>query len=286
VNKKCIESLVLSGAVDSFGFTRATYFAESDNFDTLLEHAIRFGNTYQNQKSQNQNSLFGDISDSFIDTPEMPKLKSWPLITKLEKEKEVTGIYISGHPLDDYKLELEHFTTCNLEKAHQSEGRNLKLAGLVTEAFHGMNQKGLGYGRFTIQDFNGALEFRLYRDDYLNYKQLLVSGQVIYLEGMFAQGYNDNTYFKVKDIRLLDSVGKALTKSITIQMGLTQIDQLVINQINQMINENKGSHSLSMEIYDMEDELDIKLVSVEKKVNADSKFIEELKNIGLSYKLN
>ena len=286
VNKKCIESLVLSGAVDSFGFTRATYFAESDNFDTLLEHAIRFGNTYQNQKSQNQNSLFGDISDSFIDTPEMPKLKSWPLITKLEKEKEVTGIYISGHPLDDYKLELEHFTTCNLEKAHQSEGRNLKLAGLVTEAFHGMNQKGLGYGRFTIQDFNGALEFRLYRDDYLNYKQLLVSGQVIYLEGMFAQGYNDNTYFKVKDIRLLDSVGKALTKSITIQMGLTQIDQLVINQINQMINENKGSHSLSMEIFDMEDELDIKLVSVEKKVNADSKFIEELKNIGLSYKLN
>ena len=286
MNKKCVESLILSGALDSFGHTRATYFAESENFDTLLEHALRFGNTYQNQKSQNQNSLFGDISDAYISTPVMPKSRSWPLITKLEKEKEVTGIYISGHPLDDYKLELEHFTTCNLEKAHTSEGRNLKLAGLVTEAFHGMNQKGLGYGRFTIQDFNGALEFRLYRDDYLKYRELLISGQVIYLEGMFAQGYNDNTYFKVKDIRLLDSVGRALTKSITIQMGLSQIDQHVIQKLNTILIEYKGKHNLSMEIYDMEDELDIKLVSLEKKVNADSKFIDELKNIGLSYKLN
>jgi len=286
MNKKCVESLILSGALDSFGHTRATYFAESENFDTLLEHALRFGNTYQNQKSQNQNSLFGDISDAYISTPVMPKSRSWPLITKLEKEKEVTGIYISGHPLDDYKLELEHFTTCNLEKAHTSEGRNLKLAGLVTEAFHGMNQKGLGYGRFTIQDFNGALEFRLYRDDYLKYRELLISGQVIYLEGMFAQGYNDNTYFKVKDIRLLDSVGRALTKSITIQMGLSQIDQHVIQKLNTILIEYKGKHNLSMEVYDMEDELDIKLVSLEKKVNADSKFIDELKNIGLSYKLN
>ena len=286
VNKKCLESLVLSGALDSFEQIRSSYFAESQNFNTLLEHAIRFGNTYQGQIAQNQNSLFGDISNEFIQEPEIPKTKPWPLIVKLEKEKEVTGIYLSGHPLDDYRLELENFTTCSLDKAEQLLDRNLKLAGLVTEAFHGTNQKGLGYGRFVVQDFNGALEFRLYRDDYLKYRELLNSGQVVYIEGKFTNGYNDNLYFKVNNIRLLDTVGKALTKSITLQLGLHQINDKMITHINTIIEQCKGNHGLSLEIIDLDDELDIQLVSPSRKVNADSGFIQELESIGIRYKLN
>lgn len=286
VNKKCLESLVLSGALDSFNELRSSYFAESQNFNSLVEHAIRFGNTYQGQISQNQNSLFGDISDDFIQIPDIPKTKPWPLIIKLEKEKQVTGIYISGHPLDDYRLELENFTTCTLDRAEHLMDRTLKLAGLVTEAFHGTNQKGLGYGRFSIQDFNGALEFRLYRDDYLKYKELLHSGQVVYVEGKFTNGFNDNLYFKVNNIRLLDTVGKALTKSITLQLGLHQINDDLINHINTIIAQRKGNHGLSMEIIDLDDELDIQLVSPSRKVNADSGFIQELESIGVRYKLN
>ena len=286
VNKKCIESLVLSGALDSFEQKRSSYFAESQNFNTLIEHAIRFGNTYQGQISQNQNSLFGDISNEFIQEPEIPKTKPWPLITKLEKEKQVTGIYLSGHPLDDYRLELDNFTSCTLDRAELQLDRNLKLAGLVTEAFHGTNQKGLGYGRFVIQDFNGALEFRLYRDDYLKYRELLHSGQVVYIEGKYTNGYNDNLYFKVNNIRLLDSVGKALTKSITLQLGLHQINDKMITHINAIIDQRKGSHNLSMEIIDLDDELDIQLVSPSRKVNADSGFIQDLESIGIRYKLN
>jgi len=286
VNKKCFESLVLSGALDSFNHQRSSYFAESQNFNSLIEHAIRFGNTFQGQAAQNQNSLFGDISNEFIDEPEMPKTKPWPLITKLEKEKEVTGIYISGHPLDDYKLELNNFTSCTLDRAEQYMDRPLKIAGLVTEAFHGVNQKGVGYGRFAIQDFNGSLEFRLYRDDYLKYKELLHSGQVVYIEGKFTKGYNDNVYFKVTSIRLLDSVGKALTKSITLQMGLHQINDSIIHHINTVIDNHSGQHRLNMEIIDLDDELDIQMVLPNRKVNADSEFIRELENIGVRYKLN
>ncbi len=286
VNKKCFESLVLSGAMDSFEFKRSSYFTESLTFASLIEHAIKFGNSFQAQISQNQNSLFGDISDSFIEEPEMPQTKPWPLITKLEKEKEVTGIYISGHPLDDYKLELENFTSCSLDKASVYMDRTLKLAGIVTEAFHGVNQKGLGYGRFAIQDFNGALEFRLYRDDYLKYKELLHSGQVVYVEGKHTKGYNDNIYFKVTNIRLLDSVGKALTKSITLQLDLKQISSELVNNMNDIIENSKGKHNLSLEVFDVEDEMSIQLVSPSRKVNADSEFIDEIQRLGLKYKLN
>ncbi len=286
VNKKCFESLVLSGALDLFKHKRSAYFTESLTFSTLLEHAIKFGNSFQAQKSQNQNSLFGDISDEFIQEPEMPATKPWPLITKLEKEKEVTGIYISGHPLDDYKLELENFTSCPLDKAEQYKDRTLKLAGIVTEAFHGVNQKGLGYGRFAIQDFDGALEFRLYRDDYLKYKELLHSGQVVYVEGKNTTGFNDNPYFKVTNIRLLDSVGKALTKSITLQIDLKQIDDNLVQKMQKLITNSQGKHGLSMEVFDMEDEMKIQLVAPSNKVNADLQFIDEIQDMGLKYKLN
>jgi len=287
VNKKCLEGLALSGALDSFKLTRATYFAPVEAFNSLLEYALRFGNTYQSQQSQNQNSLFGDISDSFIDEPKIVEATEWPLITKLTKEKEVTGIYISGHPLDDYKLELDNFTTCNLEKAETIVERTIKIAGLVSDAYHGVNQKGLGYGRFTLQDFNGALQFNLYREDYQKFKDILVMGQVVYCEGINAKSWQgDGHYFKVKDVRLLDSVGKSLTKKITIQMPLHHIDEDFINNIFELCKTHQGKHLMQLEILDMEDEMKLEFSAPDYRVNADNIFVEKVKRMGLRYKLN
>ena len=117
VNKKVMESLSLGGALDCFeDLHRAQYFTPSDKYDTFLEHLVKYGNAYQNQKAQAATSLFGDSDEVMIPEPKTPVAEPWALIEKLNREKQVTGIFISGHPLDDYRMEVDHFTSCGLDE--------------------------------------------------------------------------------------------------------------------------------------------------------------------------
>ena len=127
-------------------------------------------------------SLFGDAMNNYIDTPKPPSVPEWNQIEKLEREKEVTGIYISGHPLDDYHLEFKNFINCPLEWAEQRQGKLLKLGGIVTDAHFATSQKGTGYVKFTIQDTTGSLQISLYNEKYESYKHLISKGQVLYIE--------------------------------------------------------------------------------------------------------
>ncbi|RME12772.1 MAG: DNA polymerase III subunit alpha, partial [Bacteroidetes bacterium] len=136
-NKKVMESLVLGGAFDGFeNIHRAQFFAPSGKYDSFIEHILKFGAEYQHQKSTAATSLFGDIDAFEIPEPEIPNVEPWPLIQLLEKEKEVTGIYISGHPLDDYQVEVERFATCALEEIDTRKGQAVKLAGIVSKVQH------------------------------------------------------------------------------------------------------------------------------------------------------
>ena len=125
-------------------------------------------------------------------------IQEWPDIIKLEKEKEVTGIYLSGHPLDNYKLELEHYIDCPLDQVDNFKEGTVKIAGLVTAAHHGISRRGIGYVRFTIQDYVGSFEAGIYREDYQRFKELIQLGQVIYIEGRHIRPKNsDHLFFKV-----------------------------------------------------------------------------------------
>jgi DNA polymerase-3 subunit alpha len=289
VNKKCLDSLVLGGALDSFGgINRAQYFELTDErSETFIESLLKYGANYQTQKESNQMSLFGDAMTSYIDTPKPPVVPEWNLIDKLEKEKEVTGIYISGHPLDDYHLEFKHFINCPLEKADQTQGKLLKLGGIVTEATFGTTQKGTGYCRFTIQDHTGSLQVNLYNEKFETYKSLITKGQVLYIEGTYEKGYNqDRVFFNVKDIRMLDTIGKVMTKSVTLKIPLNVIDEKLVHEIEHICTEHIGPHALKLKIVDENEEYSIDLVSTSIKVTADYKFIHEVENLGLAYKLN
>ncbi len=287
VNKKCMESLAQGGALDEFNEgNRATYFAPSDTYESVIEHALKFGNAFQNQKSKMSNSLFGDMSDELLPDPKLPKVIPWNKIELLNKEKEVTGIFISGHPLDDYQMELNHFVDVTLDKVDDIKEANIRLAGLVTEVFEGTTQKGLGYKKFTLQDFRGSKQFSLYNEQYDNFGKLVKLGAVLFVEGMNSKGYSsDNYFFRVKDVRLLDSVGKMLTKSITLQIPVENITKSLISELNS-ISDPKGQHRFKLMIVDSSNSVELELVGNERKVNVDTSLIDRIGKLGLPYRLN
>ncbi len=287
VNKKCFESLALGGAFDSFGLHRAQYFAPSGNHATMLEHVIWYGHTYQNQKLQNQASLFGDMADMYLEEPTPPVCEEWNAIERLEKEKEVTGMYISGHPLDDYELELKNYINCPLSHAEDIPDKLLKLAGIVTEVFHGTSQKGTGYARFTVQDYTGSITLSIYNEQYEKWKSLLFTGNVIYLEGMYSKSYSgDRYFFKVKDIKMLDTVGKMLTKSITLKIELQNLSVELLEELNSLFKENAGEHKFKLKIVDSDGDVEMDFVSKNTRVNICNSLLSSLDELGFPYRLN
>jgi DNA polymerase-3 subunit alpha len=287
-NKKVLESLVLGGALDSFEQAhRSQYFARSGKYDTFIEHALRFGTSFQDQQKANQNSLFGELSSIDIEEPAIPVAEPWPLIEKLTREKEVTGIFMSGHPLDDYRLEVENFTNCPLDLIDNYKDRKLKIAGIVTEMQHRVSKKGTGYGIFTIEDFRGSLEMKMFNEDYKKYKDLFTIGEALYLEGFYQVGWTGGDYtFQPRDIRLLGSVGESMTESITLQMPVEKVDADFISTLDEVCQRHGGSHKLKLQIFDRDDDILLSLVSSGRRVNADSHFIEEIGALGVKYKLN
>jgi DNA polymerase-3 subunit alpha len=289
VNKKVLESLTYGGAFDCFeGTHRAQYLAPSDKFDSLLEHALRYGNAFQAQKAQAVNSLFGDTDEILIPEPDMPEREPWSLIEKLNNEKQVTGIYISGHPLDEYKLEVEHFTTCSLDAVEdRKNGSMLHLAGLITMARHLISRNGNGWGVFEVSDFNGSFEFKLFGEDYQKFKHLLEDGKALFIKGKYQKTWRgDQLEFKVHDIKLLESIAATMTESVTVKLPLESLTQELIDQIDALCQAHKGRHRLKMELIDKTNRLKLQMVSKERRVNATNGFVAGLEKLGVEYSIN
>jgi DNA polymerase-3 subunit alpha len=288
VNKRVMESLVLGGAFDIYEeeINRAQFFAPSEKYDTFLEHLLKYGQAYQSQKAQAVNSLFGDSDEILIPEPKIPQRDPWNLVEKLNREKEVTGIYISGHPLDDYKLEL-NYTTCSLENVERFYGQKVKLAGFISKAQHRISKKGTGWGIFNLQDYNSNLEFPLFGDDYLKFGNILKEGQSYFVEGNFQKRWNSEEFqFKISEAILLETAGQKLTESITLKLPLDRLTEEVVNQIDTLCQKHKGKHRLRMILLDRTNRMRLDMVSKERKVNADNDFINALDKMGVTYKVN
>jgi len=289
VNKRVMESLTLGGAFDCFeGIHRAQYFAPSEKYDTLLEHALKYGNAYQNQKAQAANSLFGASEDAMVPEPAMPQVNEWSLIEALTKEKDVTGIYISGHPLDEYRVEIENFTTCGLDEVDKFKGREVNLAGIVTMAQHRISKKGTGWGLFALQDFNGTLEFPLFSDDYQKFKSHLETGQCLYIKGKFEKRWNSEDEFqlKIKEVQILEAVTEDKTKLITLKLPIELLTENMITNLDALCKEHKGKHKLKVMLIDNLNRNKLIFTSKNSMVNADSDFVNKVEKLGLNYKIN
>jgi DNA polymerase-3 subunit alpha len=293
VNKKVMESLALGGGFDCFAdeIHRAQFFTPSDKYDTFIEHLLRYGHAHKVQIAEAATSLFGTSEDALIPQPPVPVCEEWGLLEKLNREKEVTGIFISGHPLDDYRIEIQNFTSCPLNKVEnfKSNGNGnggLKLAGMVSMARHLVSKNGNGWGIFEVSDFHGKLEFRLFGEDYQKFKHLLEEGKALYIKGKFQRGWRDDLEFKLQDVKLLEGIAQSLTESITVKIPVNGLKPELIDLIDELCTRRKGKHRLKLAFYDKEVKQKVRTMSKSRKVHADMEFIRALEEMGLKYAIN
>ncbi len=218
----------------------------------------------------------------------MQKAEEWNYVQKLEKEKEVTGIYLSGHPLDQYRLELLHFINCTLDKVKESDEHYYCIAGMVTEVNKGVGrERSLPYCRFTLQDLSGSFSAGLYRENYSKYADLITMGQVIYIEGRYRKVKNaDRYYFNLSDLRLLATVAEEKSKTLTLRVPIDTITEDSIRFIENVLSKYEGEKKLKINLYDESSEENLSLVSRNVNVNICSELIYELEELGVKYKLN
>jgi len=291
INKRALESLAHGGAFDFVENThRAQYFAPSEKHDTLIEHALKYGSAYQSQKAFASVSLFGDSqSEVMLAEPAFPQCLQWTLVDKLEKEKEVTGIYISGHPLDDYRVEIENFITCGLDVIDDHKNKPLlQLAGLVVKARHMVSKNGNGWGILEIRDYTGNLEFKLFGEEYQKFKHLLEEGKALFLKGNFKRGWGENAEleFKPTEIKLLEGVGESMTKCITLKVQVEALTPDLIERLENLCTRYEGQHRLCMELVDSTNRIRLNMFSKNRKVLANTDFVMELEKMEVEYRLN
>ncbi len=287
VNKRVMESLVYAGAFDGMGLSRAAFFAETDKDVPFVEKLLKYGSAFQGDKIMSVNSLFGDLSDSVsIPEPVVPKATDWGLIFKLQKEKEVVGIYLSGHPLDDFRYEWEHFAS-PLANIDNFKGRKVNVAGFVLKAEHRISQKGTGWGKFTIQDYTGSLEIVMFSESYAKFKTFFEEGTSVYVEGEYKQRYNsDEMEFRVQNVRLLETIGEEKTSSITLKIPVEKLSADLIDRIEKLCQAHKGKHLLRMELIDYQNKDKMSFTSQTRKVTVGNEFIAALEGLGVECGVN
>ena len=261
VSKKSLESLIYSGAFDCFkDMHRAQYFYTPPGDVMCLEKIMKFGAVYQSNAASTSNTLFGDLQMPDIVPPKLSPCPPWQLIEQLDFEKEVTGMYMSGHPLDNFKFELKHYNITPLADfleikkviATVPTSKALRLAGLVVEAQHRLTKNGKNYGVLFIEDFSGKTDFFLFQEDYVKYLNYFEKGMIIMIEGAFREKrYKQGEYeFSLNKMHLLETVKQTLTRQVVIGANVADIDEDLINFIDHNIKEHPGKTSIKFNLHD------------------------------------
>ncbi len=295
-NKKTFESLAYSGGLDSFGIHRATYFfTEGNDSGNFLEKVIRYGSQHQDGVNSSQVSLFGEEASVDMPEPKIPVCEEWNKLVQLKNEKDVVGFFISGHPLDTYKLEMENFcfhTVSDTKQLVENKNKELVFGGVVTAVHNGVTKTGNPWGKITIEDYKESSEIAFFGEDYVKFKQYMVSGLFLYIKGKIQERFRqaDNLEFKVSNIQLLSELRDKLAKVITVNVTLTDLNEEFITKFNEIINGNAAAQPrnclLRFRVIDKEENISVFLPSKKIKVNPNNELIELLELNHLAYSLN
>ena len=295
-NKKAFDGLILAGGFDSFSNThRAQYFALDEKGQSFIEKAIRFGNRYQENLNSAQVSLFGETSEIQFPEPDIPSAEAWGTMEQLAKEKEVVGMYISAHPLDDFKNELKF---CNAAVANfrgdlsKNVGANLSFGGIVSEVQHRISKSGKGWAIFMVEDYSDSYEFKIFGEEYLKFKHFLVPNSFLYIRTTISEGWinkegiQGDPRLKFTEFKLLHDVMDDMCKKITIKIPVQQINQTSISAFENLFKTNIGKQSLRFVIYDAEEEVELDVSSGNTKIKVTSELLQTLENHYVNFKLN
>ena len=296
VNRKAIEALALSGGFDSFGIRREDFFALNAKGETFIDTIMRYGQTYQTEKQEMQNSLFGGFDGIEIQTP--PLLKSeakWSDIERLNKERELVGIYLSAHPLDEYKIVLDNLcnTRCDelADLSKLSDREDVILGGIVTGVKTGFTKTSKPYGVVTLEDFNGSGELFLMGEEWGQRSGMFTIGASVYVTGKVQPRfqYNENgpKDLKITGVEFLQTVKDKAIDRITISLTTDLLDDQVVTELGELIAEYPGNTKLFFQLHDSMGKNHVLLRSTTKSVDVKSKLIQYIEQTeALDYKIN
>ncbi|PWJ58873.1 DNA polymerase-3 subunit alpha [Dyadobacter jejuensis] len=276
VNKKTIESLAYAGAFDCFTeYHRANFFAHEPNeTGTFIERLIRYANNFHSEKNSAQATLFGAFggNDALLVKPKTTDAQPWSDLEKLRYEQEVVGFYISGHPLDSFRIELENFCTCTAdqvmlipegEKRPRNYDKEISIGGIVTSAMERTSRNGNTFMIFRIEDYGGSIEILLGGEDYIRFKNYLQVGHFLHIKGRVQNRWKqeDNFEFKVLHIQLLTEIREKLCRKIKVNLPLEFIDERTIQILKETFESNPGSCALNVVVVDQESRMEVELLS-------------------------
>ena len=296
-NKKAFENLALAGGFDSFGDThRAQYFHKEGDGSTFLEMVIKYGSKFQESENSSQVSLFGDTSEVQIPEPEVPPCGEWGTMEKLRREKEVVGIYISGHPLDDFRTEINAFCNANVSFFNNLEdyvNRELSFAGVITDVQHRVSKNGKGWALFTMEDYTDTFEFRIFGEEYLKFRHFFMINSFVFVKVFVREGWTNRETGKKGDARLqfvnfmlLQETMENFAKKLTIKLNIDQLKEENIHELKDTLISYKGKHPLNFVVYEMNEEIKVNLSSRKQKVEITSELLHTLEEKDVHYKLN
>ena len=285
-NKKALENLILAGGFDSFeGTTRAQYFHDDGDGITFYEKSIKYGSKFQENENSSQVSLFGESSDVQIAEPIVPPCEDWSTMEKLAKEKEVVGIYISGHPLDDYKFEMKYFCNAKLEALKNMEayvGKNLTFGGIITNVQHRVAKNGKGWGTFVLEGYDESYEFKIFGEEYLKFRHFFIQNNFTFMKVMIKEGWvNQDTGKKTEPrmqfvlVQYLQDVLSTFAKKLILLLNIKDIETEFIHKLNRLFQEYKGENTVAFEIMELEKIKRIVEATPEFAENEEESFVDE-----------
>ena len=291
VNKKSLEALAQAGAFDCFqDIKRHQYFCPDDSKEpSFVETLIRYGNKISEEKSSYQQSLFGGLSGTSMTKPVPLPCPEWSNIEKLNKEKDLIGIFLSSHPLDDYKIEIEHFTntTCSelieLLKQKPKKGdkeQEFVFAGIVTSVKSAISKTGNPYGRVVIEDYKDSIEISLFSKDWVNFSKFFVPNYPLLIKGKTQLRYKseDEMELKINSITMLSEVREEMIKSISIKIPIYKLTESVIEEVNAMAESNKGKTNLKFLIYEPSERIWVEMFSRSHRIKLTNEVLSFFKN--------
>ena len=299
VNRKAMESLALSGGLDSFGIRREQYFAPNAKGDTFVETLLRYGQVYQSEQSSMQNSLFGDMGGVEIQTPPVPDCEAWSTMELLKRERELVGIYLSAHPLDDYAVVLNHM--CNLhcpqigremDKKAFASIEELTFGGIVTSVSQRWTKNNKPFGIVTIEDFEGQGELALFGEDWTKWQSMLQEEYHIYITAQCVQRFRNNpdAYdMVIKKIEFLSDVKEKSIEKFTVYMDSTMFNDAQLTDLETTLKNSTGNVPLYINIHDAKNNTNVQLYSRNITVDVNKKLLtslDEMAEQGVRYGIN
>ncbi|MBP3218933.1 MAG: DNA polymerase III subunit alpha [Prevotella sp.] len=293
-NRKAFESMALSGGFDSFGLSREQYFALNNKGEMFLDSLIRYGQLFQQEQQESRNSLFGDMGSVEIATPQVPvAVEEWSNLERLNKERDLVGIYLSAHPLDEYSIVLKGMCNTHCQELGDREAlarkEGFQLGGIVTQVREKTTKRGEPCGFVTIEDFEGSGELALFGEEWAKWRGMMVEGYTLYIEGKCAPRFQNSTFLtiQISNIQFLSSAKADNIEKFTISFNSDAIDDAMVTDLTTLLSEHPGNIQLYFQIKSQESTTPLVLHSRNQTIDVNRELLSYLDaNPAMEYRIN